>query len=155
MASNISNYYCLWNREVGAVSLDGLIIINVIWQESICVLRHLLLAIVLASKEGQAAINKQKSWKGQKYFVERKKIFKNFIKAVKGVKRGRDLPGPLKKVLGLLDFFSPGTTGPSRGPGPVLSRPVLGPSRDFPGLPGTEQSCWTAYCISQDPYLNV
>ena len=94
MASNISNYYCLWNREVGAVSLDGLIIINVIWQESICNCRHLLLAIVLASKEGQAAINKQKSWKGQKYFVGRKKRTTNFIIAVRGEKRAgtsRDL----------------------------------------------------------------
>ena len=28
-------------------------------------------------------------------------------------KRGRrDVPGPLKKVPGLLDFFGPGTTGP-------------------------------------------
>ena len=48
-------------------------------------------------------------------------------------KRGREVPGPLKKVLGLLDFFGPGTTGPSRSLGPVLSRPVLGPSRDIPG----------------------
>ena len=48
-------------------------------------------------------------------------------------KRGQDVPGPSKKVLGLLDFFSPGTTGPSRSLGPVLFRPVLGHSRDFPG----------------------
>ena len=31
---------------------------------------------------------------------------------IQGKKRGREVPGPLKKVLGLLDFFSPGTTGP-------------------------------------------
>jgi hypothetical protein len=31
---------------------------------------------------------------------------------MQGGKRGREVPGPLKKVLGLLDFFSPGTTGP-------------------------------------------
>ena len=31
---------------------------------------------------------------------------------MQGEKRGRDVPGPLKKVLGLLDFFGPGTTGP-------------------------------------------
>ena len=51
-------------------------------------------------------------------------------------KRGREVPGPLKKVLGLLDFFSPGTTGPSRSLGPALSRPGT-----FPGLPGTGKSC--------------
>ena len=38
------------------------------------------------------------------------------------------------QVLGLLDFFSPGTTGPSRSLGPVLSGPGT-----FPGLPGTSQ----------------
>ena len=27
-------------------------------------------------------------------------------------KRGQEVPGPSKKVLGLLDFFGPGTTGP-------------------------------------------
>ena len=27
-------------------------------------------------------------------------------------KRGREVPGPSKKVPGLLDLFSPGTTGP-------------------------------------------
>ena len=43
------------------------------------------------------------------------------------------------QVPGLLDFFSPGTTGPSRSLGPVLSRPGT-----FPGPPGTEQSCWKA-----------
>ena len=43
-------------------------------------------------------------------------------------------PGCLqKKSPGLLDFFSPGTMGPSEFLGPVLSRPVPGPSRDFPG----------------------
>ena len=31
---------------------------------------------------------------------------------IQGEKRGREVPGPLKKVLGLLDFLSPGTTGP-------------------------------------------
>ena len=48
-------------------------------------------------------------------------------------KRGREVPGPLRKVLVLLDSFSPGTTGPSRSVGPVLSCPGT-----FPGLPGTE-----------------
>ena len=38
-----------------------------------------------------------------------------------------------KKSPGLLEFFSPGTMGPSEFLGPVLSRPVPGPSRDFPG----------------------
>ena len=51
-------------------------------------------------------------------------------------KRGQEVPGPSKKVPGLLDFLGPGTTGPRnlRGlVGPVLSCPVPGPSRDFPG----------------------
>ena len=34
------------------------------------------------------------------------------IMIYKGEKRGQEVPGPLKKVLGLLDFFSPGATGP-------------------------------------------
>ena len=48
------------------------------------------------------------------------------------------------QVLGLLDFFSPGTTGPSRSLVPVLSHlgTFPGLSRDFPG---TGQSCWKAY----------
>jgi hypothetical protein len=41
---------------------------------------------------------------------------------VQGKKRGWEVPGPLQKVLGLLDFFSPGTTRPSRSLGPVPSR---------------------------------
>ena len=48
-------------------------------------------------------------------------------------KRGRrDVPGPLKKVPGLLDLLSPGTKGPWDLQGiQVLSCPVL--SRDLPG----------------------
>ena len=47
-------------------------------------------------------------------------------------KRGREVPGPLKKVLGLLDSFGPGTTGPRHLQGlQVVSCPV--PSRDLPG----------------------
>ena len=45
-------------------------------------------------------------------------------------KRGREVPRPLRKVLVLLDSFSPGTTGPSRSVGPVLSRDLSGTSRD-------------------------
>ena len=52
---------------------------------------------------------------------------------MQGEKRGREVPG-------LLDFFSPGTTGPRDLQGlQVLSRPGT-----FPGPPGTEQSCWKA-----------
>ena len=45
------------------------------------------------------------------------------------------------QVPGLLDLLSPGTTGPSRSLGPVLSSPGTQDllSRDFPGLPGTSQ----------------
>ena len=31
---------------------------------------------------------------------------------MQGEKKGREVPGPLRKVQGLLDFFGPGTTGP-------------------------------------------
>ena len=54
----------------------------------------------------------------------------------KGEKRGREVPGPLKKSPGTfrVSRSCPGrTTGPSRSLGPVLSCPVPGPSRDFPG----------------------
>ena len=50
---------------------------------------------------------------------------------MQGEKRGQGVPGPLKKVLGLMDLFSPGTMG--RSLGPVLSRPGT-----FPGLTGME-----------------
>ena len=43
-----------------------------------------------------------------------------------GEKRDREVQGPLKKVLGLLDFFSPGTTGPLRSLGPVLMESLEG-----------------------------
>ena len=59
---------------------------------------------------------------------------------MQGEKRGQEVPGQSrdlpKKVPGLIDFFSPGTMGlpkPSRSLGPVLSRPVPGPSQDFLG----------------------
>ena len=55
---------------------------------------------------------------------------------MRGEKRGREVPGPFKKSPGTfrVSRSCPArTTGPSRSLGPVLSRPVPGPSRDFPG----------------------
>ena len=46
---------------------------------------------------------------------------------MQGEKRGQGVPGPLKKVLGLIDLFSPGTMGRS------LSRSCPVPSRNLPG----------------------
>ena len=39
-------------------------------------------------------------------------VKQNFEIRMQRGKRGREVPGPLGKVPGLLDFFSPGTTGP-------------------------------------------
>ena len=54
-------------------------------------------------------------------------------------KKGPGSPGTFKKspgTFGLLWSWDHGTTGPARSLGPVLSRPVLGPSRDIPGRDG-------------------
>ena len=72
-------------------------------------------------------------------------LCKKFIRSNEKVqsqieKKGPGLPGTFKKVLGLLDFFSPGTTGPRDLQGlqvlscPVPSQDLAGTSRDFPGL---------------------
>ena len=69
-------------------------------------------------------------------------------------KKGPGSPGTFKKspgTFGLLWSWDHGTTGPARSLGPVLSRPVLGPSRDIPGRdsPGANTNTnqiWKAKC---------
>ena len=56
--------------------------------------------------------------------------FANF-RDMQGEKRGQGVPERLKKVLGLIDLFSPGIMG--RSLASVLSRPGT-----FPGLTGME-----------------
>jgi hypothetical protein len=50
-----------------------------------------------------------------------------------GEQRGREVPGPSKKITGLLDIFSPRdfwVPGPSGSVGPIPSRDLPGTSRD-------------------------
>ena len=71
-----------------------------------------------------------------------------------GKKRGREVPGPLKKVLVLLDFFGPGTTGPSRSLDPVLSRDLPMTSRDGTVLLPT--LVWaTLYFYVRSPWSSI
>ena len=66
----------------------------------------------------------------KKFQIEFFPIFDYFFSQMLGGKRGQEVPGPLKKVPVLLDFFGPRTTGPLGCLSPVLSHPVSGPSRD-------------------------
>ena len=52
---------------------------------------------------------------------------------IKEKKRSRKVPGPLKKVLVLLDFFCPGTMGPSKDLCRDIPRTFPGPSWDLSG----------------------